>query len=87
MKLLPLYVNCLIKSDVLAGGSEVSSDDRAFLMQACLSMSPAVSSAYFYPRVLALVGLKPCLFINNFCIYLFIHSFVFLTGFFILAYC
>ena len=55
MKLLPLYVNCLIKSDVLAGGSEMSSDDRAFLMQACLSMTPAGSASYFYPRVFALV--------------------------------
>lgn len=57
MKLLPLYVNCLIKSDVLAGGSEMSSDDRAFLMQACLSMGPASSASYFYPRVFALHSL------------------------------
>jgi len=54
MKLLPLYVNCLIKSDVLSGGSEMSSDDRAFLMQACLSMSPSISASYFYPRVIEL---------------------------------
>ena len=33
----------------------MSSDDRSFLMQACLTMSPAVSAAYFYPRVIALV--------------------------------
>ena len=33
----------------------MSSDDRSFLMQACLTMSPTVSAAYFYPRVIALV--------------------------------
>jgi Vesicle coat complex COPII, subunit SEC24/subunit SFB2/subunit SFB3 len=55
MKLLPLYINCLIKSDVLSGGSEISSDDRAFLMQACLSMPPVFTSAYLYPRVISLV--------------------------------
>ena len=37
-------------------GQEMSSDDRAFLMQAVLSMSPSVSTAYFYPRVLPLVS-------------------------------
>lgn len=62
MKLLPLYVNCLIKSDVLSGGSEISSDDRSFLMQACLSMGPAVSSSYLYPTVIALVSvLRKCI--------------------------
>jgi len=54
MKLLPLYMNCLIKSDVLSGGSEISSDDRAFLMQACLSMPPSFTSSYLYPRVISL---------------------------------
>jgi len=57
LKLLPLYVNCMIKSDVLAGGSEMSSDDRAFLMQATLSMPTAITSSYFYPRVIALHSL------------------------------
>jgi len=57
MKLLPLYVNCMIKSDVLAGGSEMSSDDRAFLMQATLSMPTNITSSYFYPRVIALHSL------------------------------
>ncbi|XP_065058870.1 protein transport protein Sec24C-like [Rhopilema esculentum] len=51
MKLLPLYLNSLIKSDVLAGGSEMSSDDRAFLMQAALSMNLEASVLYLYPRL------------------------------------
>merc|ERR1719341_2150370 len=30
MKLLPLYTNCLIKSDALSGGSDLGCDDRAY---------------------------------------------------------
>lgn len=32
MKLLPLYTNCLLKSDALSGGADVGCDDRAYLM-------------------------------------------------------
>jgi len=51
MKLLPLYVNSLIKSDVIAGGSEMSSDDRAFLMQAVLSLNVEGTVTFLYPRL------------------------------------
>lgn len=52
MKLLPLYVNCLLKSDALSGGSDMSIDDRAFAMQYVLMMNVSTSVNYFYPRLI-----------------------------------
>jgi len=54
MKLLPLYTNCLLKSDAIAGGSDLGCDDRAFAMSAVGSMDVASSVVYFYPRLLPL---------------------------------
>lgn len=54
MKLLPLYVNCLIKCDALAGGPEMSTDDRSFIMLALNSMDVNASAGYLYPRLLPL---------------------------------
>lgn len=54
MKLLPLYTNCLIKSDALSGGHDLGCDDRAFHMSAVGSMDVANSVVYFYPRLLPL---------------------------------
>merc|ERR1719500_2532503 len=51
MKLLPLYTNCLLKSDALAGGADVGCDDRAFMMSTVSSMDVNSSSVYFYPRL------------------------------------
>merc|ERR1711983_85504 len=51
MKLLPLYTNCLLKSDALSGGSDVGCDDRAFLMSAVSSMDVGTSVTFFYPRL------------------------------------
>ncbi|XP_031561696.1 protein transport protein Sec24C-like isoform X2 [Actinia tenebrosa] len=51
MKLLPLYVNCIIKNDALSGGSEMSSDDRNWLMRKVLSMDQSLSVPFFYPRL------------------------------------
>jgi len=59
MKLLPLYANCLLKSDAISGGSDTSLDDRAFNMAAVLSMDLESSVAYFYPRLLPLHDLDP----------------------------
>ncbi len=50
MKLLPLYTNCLLKSDAIAGGSDLGCDDRAFAMSCVSSMDVTSSVAYFYPR-------------------------------------
>ncbi|XP_054715846.1 protein transport protein Sec24C-like [Uloborus diversus] len=54
MKLLPLYINCLIKCDALAGGQEMSTDDRSFIMVGALNMDVDSSAAYLYPRLLPL---------------------------------
>ena len=51
MKLLPLYTNCLMKSDVISGGADVGCDDRAFLMSAVSSMDVATTVTFFYPRL------------------------------------
>ena len=50
MKLLPLYTNCLLKSDAIAGGSDLGCDDRAFAMSTVSSMDVTSSVVYFYPR-------------------------------------
>ncbi|XP_035228704.1 protein transport protein Sec24C-like isoform X2 [Stegodyphus dumicola] len=59
MKLLPLYLNCLIKSDALAGGQEISTDDRSFIMFTALNMDVDSSAAYLYPRLIPLHDIKP----------------------------
>lgn len=52
MKLLPLYVSCLMKNDALAGGSDMTCDDRSYAMQFVLSMDLSISVSYFYPRLI-----------------------------------
>lgn len=54
MKLLPLYMNCILKNDILMGGSEMSSDDRSWLMRTVMSMDQNASVPYFYPRLMSL---------------------------------
>ncbi|XP_051530060.1 protein transport protein Sec24C-like isoform X7 [Myxocyprinus asiaticus] len=57
MKLLPVYLNCILKSDVLQPGADVSLDDRAYLRQLVSSMDVAESHVFFYPRLLPLQNL------------------------------
>ncbi|GFN78549.1 transport protein sec24c [Plakobranchus ocellatus] len=52
MKLLPLYANCVIKNDSISGGSEISTDDRSYLMHMVNSMDPQMSNVFFYPTLL-----------------------------------
>ena len=59
MKLLPLYTNCLLKSDAISGGTDLGCDDRAFAMSAVSSMDVASSVVYFYPRCSTLCFLLP----------------------------
>ncbi|XP_041116886.1 protein transport protein Sec24C-like isoform X2 [Polyodon spathula] len=54
MKLLPVYLNCVLKSDVLQPGADISLDDRAYLRQLVTSMDVAESHVFFYPRLLPL---------------------------------
>lgn len=55
MKLLPVYLNCVLKSDVLQPGADVSLDDRAYLRQLVSTMDVSESHVFFYPRLLPLV--------------------------------
>uniref|UniRef100_A0A8B9EKY4 SEC24 homolog C, COPII coat complex component n=1 Tax=Anser cygnoides TaxID=8845 RepID=A0A8B9EKY4_ANSCY len=55
MKLLPVYLNCVLKSDVLQPGPEVTTDDRAYIRQLVTSMDVAETNVFFYPRLLPVV--------------------------------
>ncbi|KAM8924376.1 protein transport protein Sec24C isoform 2-T2 [Pelodytes ibericus] len=59
MKLLPVYLNCVLKSDVLQPGPEVTVDDRTYIRQLVLSMDVADSNVFFYPRLLPLTKVDP----------------------------
>uniref|UniRef100_A0AAQ4P3C6 SEC24 homolog C, COPII coat complex component n=1 Tax=Gasterosteus aculeatus aculeatus TaxID=481459 RepID=A0AAQ4P3C6_GASAC len=56
MKLLPVYLNCVLKSDVLMPGADASLDDRAYLRQLISCMDVSESHVFFYPRLLPLVS-------------------------------
>ncbi|NP_001087832.1 SEC24 homolog C, COPII coat complex component S homeolog [Xenopus laevis] len=59
MKLLPVYLNCLLKSDVLQPGTEMTTDDRAYIRQLVSAMDVADSHVFFYPRLLPLSKMDP----------------------------
>lgn len=59
MKLLPLYTNALLRTDALAGGADMTIDDRAFVMQAVATMPISISVAYIYPRLFSLHNVDP----------------------------
>ncbi|KAK2583030.1 hypothetical protein KPH14_009072 [Odynerus spinipes] len=59
MKLLPLYVNCIMKSDAVSGGSDMTIDDRSFVMQAVATMPISISVVYTYPRLIPLHDVDP----------------------------
>lgn len=52
MKLLPLYVNCLLKNDSFSGGSDMTLDDRSFAIYYVLNMDLPTSVPFFYPRLI-----------------------------------
>uniref|UniRef100_A0AAQ5ZAW2 SEC24 homolog C, COPII coat complex component n=1 Tax=Amphiprion ocellaris TaxID=80972 RepID=A0AAQ5ZAW2_AMPOC len=58
MKLLPVYLNCVLKSDVLLPGADVSLDDRAYLRQLISCMDVTETHVFFYPRLLPLMKLE-----------------------------
>lgn len=59
MKLLPVYLNCVLKSDVLQPGPDVTIDDRAYVRQLISSMDVADSNVFFYPRLLTFTKVDP----------------------------
>ncbi|KAM9426095.1 protein transport protein Sec24C [Pholidichthys leucotaenia] len=58
MKLLPVYLNCLLKCDVLLPAADVSLDDRAYLRQLISCMDVSETHIFFYPRLLPLMKLE-----------------------------
>jgi protein transport protein SEC24 len=52
MKLLPLYVSCLLKNDAFSGGPDITLDDRSFVMYFVMTMDLPTSVQYFYPRLI-----------------------------------
>lgn len=59
MKLLPLYVSCVLKNDAFSGGSDMTLDDRSYIMQFVLSISLPTSVKFIYPRLIPLHNIDP----------------------------
>lgn len=56
MKVLPVYVNSLLKSCVLLGRPDTPTDERAFQRQLVMTMGVADSQLFFYPQLLPIVS-------------------------------
>lgn len=52
MKLLPLYISCLLKNDAFSGGSDLTLDDRSYAIYFVMSMDLPTSVQFFYPRLI-----------------------------------
>jgi protein transport protein SEC24 len=57
IQVLPLMVNCIVRSEALSGGPEVSVDDRAWLMHLIPSMGVDEVLRFLYPNVYPLTSL------------------------------
>ncbi|RMC13549.1 hypothetical protein DUI87_08625 [Hirundo rustica rustica] len=57
MKVLPVYMNCLLKSCVLASRPEIPTDERAFHRQLVMAMGVADTQLFFYPLLLPIHSL------------------------------
>lgn len=55
MKLLPLYINCLLNCDALSGGPDMTIDDRTFNMYFAQTSHVGTSLGYLYPRLIPLM--------------------------------
>uniref|UniRef100_A0A8B9BNX8 SEC24 homolog D, COPII coat complex component n=1 Tax=Anser brachyrhynchus TaxID=132585 RepID=A0A8B9BNX8_9AVES len=51
MKVLPVYMNCLLKSCVLVGRPEIPTDERAYHRQLVMAMGVADTQLFFYPHL------------------------------------
>lgn len=56
MKVLPVYMNCLLKNCVLLSRPEISTDERAYQRQLLLTMGVADSQLFLYPWLLPIVS-------------------------------
>ncbi|KAL7043785.1 hypothetical protein ACKWTF_001663 [Chironomus riparius] len=52
LKLLPLYISCLLKNDAFSGGSDITLDDRSYAMYFVCTMDLPTSVIFFYPRLI-----------------------------------
>ncbi|KAF5400452.1 Transport protein Sec24B [Paragonimus heterotremus] len=59
MKLYPLYVQCLMKTDAFMPADNISIDERAWLMFLVNGMDVKQSAAYLYPRIYPVHNLAP----------------------------
>jgi len=59
LKLLPLYASCLLKNDAISGGSDMTLDDRSYVIQFILSMDLNQSVSYLYPRFIPIHNVVP----------------------------
>ncbi|XP_017097785.2 protein transport protein Sec24C [Drosophila bipectinata] len=59
LKLLPLYSSCLLKNDAISGGSDMTLDDRSYVIQFVLSMDLNQSVNYLYPRFIPIHNAVP----------------------------
>lgn len=59
LKLLPLYASCLLKNDAVSGGSDMTLDDRSYVIQFVLAMDLNMSVNYFYPRLIPIQNVEP----------------------------
>ncbi|XP_071609610.1 protein transport protein Sec24D isoform X2 [Heliangelus exortis] len=57
MKVLPVYMNSLLKSCVLVGRPEIPTDERAYQRQLVTAMGVADTQLFFYPQLLPLHSL------------------------------
>lgn len=58
MKVLPVYMNSLLKSSVLLSRPETPMDERAYLRQLVMTMGVADSQLFFYPQLLPIVSTR-----------------------------
>ncbi|XP_058818925.1 protein transport protein Sec24C [Topomyia yanbarensis] len=58
MKLLPLYISCLLKNDAFSGGSDLTLDDRSYVIYFVMSMDLPTSVQFFYPRLIPVHDVK-----------------------------
>lgn len=59
LKLLPLYSSCLLKNDAISGGSDMTLDDRSYVIQFVLAMDLNMSVNYLYPRFIPIHNVEP----------------------------
>lgn len=56
MKLLPIYMNCLLKSYVLLASPDIPTDERTFQRLLVTSMDVEGTQSFFYPRLIPIVS-------------------------------